>query len=353
MSTGKIVISGIVFLVSVSTALFVLKQNNLAVEQGSQVSVAALPTPEPGAELPKLTPAPGRSSEAKSASPREHRLYYFDNQPYPYSLSSYKYAVDDIGTWFDDHYPRYLEGDPDSTYELSIVAWNCRSVIPFDQQSESYDLSYTVDQLRQDWSRVPADADRSVEFLQAAEDAAADALPTCLRLVEAMPVEIKTMDEFLFHLTRTAANSGSVFGKLEMLNLYVRPNYRSYQESAKLLEEAVNTGTPRAYQMAEEFYQRYQHDDNKNADAGVWRYLSCDIDPRCNQPAMGQWLESRYSPSQLDELYWHANEIEEKLLQGEKIGFMDYREAESFRAAEEAMSSIIPIREEISWDTEF
>ena len=352
MSTTRIIVLIAIFIASLAIAIVIQQRQN-------QLPENTLFSPTLNADESWVEEDDGARSVAWSvvaenaAEPEQtNKLFYFDGEPYPYFIASYRYALDDVQKEFDRHYPRYLQGDAESTYAMSVIARHCLSIFPIDPETNRPDIGISEIDIRAAFNQLTVGSGSSVESLEALENAHVEVLPACIKLVNVIPKESTQVFEFVHSLVKASANAGSQIAKLEMLDQYIKVDYRNFKESAKLLENVIRSKEPNAYQQVIGFYSRFRNEEQESDEydeLNTWSVLRCNVDKNCKPQVMKERLISRFSSVIVDEIYHHANLIDEKISSGEKIGFRDYRQATDFAKARGKDVPTFVTREEISW----
>ncbi|MFT4714634.1 MAG: hypothetical protein ACJAVI_003279 [Candidatus Azotimanducaceae bacterium] len=355
MSTSRIVIFGLIFVVSMAIAVVILQRQN-------QVPGNTFDTPDSNVEeyLVEEEEAVGLVTSSlvfdKGLDLDEARKrFYFDGEPYPYTVATYRYALDDLEKEFDLHYPGYLQGDAESTYKMSVIGRHCIAIFPTDPDTNMLDTDISEADVRAEFNKLTISSGSSVESLEALENAHVDALPTCIKLVNVMPAEFTQVLEFVHLLVKSSANAGNPNAKLEMLDQYIKVDYRNFKESGKLLEEVVRSREPKAYQQVIDFYGRFrdQEQDIDEYDERVpWSVLRCKVDKNCKRHVMEDVLMTEFGSVVVDEIYQRAEEIEKVISSGEKVGFMEHRRETDFAEELGQDTPAYVVQEEISWQTD-
>ena len=124
---------------------------------------------------------------------------------------------------------------------MSTIARYCAGVIKFDHELQSYNFDYSEDQLRADVNKLPASTSEDVDFLKFYEEKMVSVLPTCIDFAKVVSREngVMQIHEYQLQLMKEAANAGDAFAKLELLDEFIKVDFRNFQESAKLLEQVV------------------------------------------------------------------------------------------------------------------
>lgn len=371
MSTRRVIVLVLIFLVlvivSVATAIVIQQRQHqategslyppafnadaLLAEEKSEEEAESNEEAKTGVKLVLSSVFAQSELEQEQAN----KLFYLDGEPYPYFVATYRYALDDIQKEFDRHYPKYLEGDADSTYMMSVIARHCISIFPTDPETNSPDIDISETDVRAEFNKLTVASGSSVESLDAIENAHVKVLPTCIKLANVMPEESTRVFDFVHSLVKVSANAGSANAKLEMLDQYIKVDYKNFKESGKLLEGIVRSKEPKAYQHVIDFYGRFRHKEQEGDaynELVTWRVLRCRVDKNCQQQVMEEVLMSDFGSVIADQIYQHADEIEAKILSGAEVGFTQYRRETEFAEASEKDLPTFVIREEISWQTD-
>ena len=357
MSTSRIVIFGLIFVVAMAIAVVIQQRQHLTPEDtfntfnNSDLNAEKSLVEDEAVGLVTSSLVFDKGLDLDGAK----KSFYFDGEPYPYSVATYRYALDDIEKEFDLHYPRYLLGEAESTYMMSVIARHCLAIFPTDPETNKLDTDISEADVRAEFNKLTIGSGSSVESLEALENAHLDVLPTCIRLVNVMPVEFTQVLEFVHSLVKISATAGNPTAKLEMLDQYIKVDYRNFKESGKLLEEVVRSREPRAYQQVIDFYGRFR-DQEQNADEydelAPWSVLRCKVDKSCKRQVMEDVLMIEFGSVVVDEIYQRAEALEKVLSSGEKVGFTEHRRKTDFAEELGQDTPAYVVQEEISWQTD-
>lgn len=355
---SKSLLAALFFVFSVSLALIIFVQRHDAnVVLPSDMSADSALTSTGSKAIDRANVVSDSNTDSEALEGRSERgLFYLEGDPYPFSVAGYRYALNEIERNFEQHYPKYLQGLADSTYVMSVIARHCASLPIFEPQAGEYKLEELKDRLKSEFNQRPASSDEDIEFLQYHENVATALVPTCVNFMRAMSSQSRQPYQIQLKLLKDAAEAGHVIAKLELLDGYIKPDIRNYQESAKLLEEIINTRSPRAYQEAIAFFVRFRteyHQREKGSKVVEWTVAACRKNKLCRLSVLAETLSYAVDPIELHELYQRVENLENKISKGERIGFANYRPISSFLRETESENAEYVTREQITWETEF
>ena len=365
MTSGRILAFLLIFVVSLAT--MVLVQQRDPEEPTVRETETDWTSESPLFGASEAGQSMGSSTQTQSVSEREVNesptLFYFEGDPYPFLIGSYLYALDNAEERFREEYPKYLDGNAESIYVMSLIARHCSQLLPYDYLTHSPDLKALEDRMRDGFNSLPSSSPEDVEFLPIFEEAAIAYLPVCVEFLASLSGKMRiqelksgepTIHDMQLLLMKDAARAGNAFAKLELLDQYVKTDYRNFQESAKLLESVIKSGDPRAYLKVHNFYTRFRIERGPitgESEAAAWSLLSCSVNELCRISVLEETLENSMDPIELHNLYELVDDIQYKLTRGEELGFARFRQASDF--IDSAEESDFVKREEISWETEF